>query len=185
MQKIEEEMKNLSLTSWLDGVVGWFADQAGIDKGDYVSQTAGEGIASGIELVCDLFTKGLLNTFLQVGIGAGLGAYAIWGNPNPRLRKELITIANHLEMRVIDQNPQSILSLRESLDGVINGLKLGGKAGMEKVLDSLLVSLDEMKDGLGALGIPVNDKLPMPSMALPIPEIKVKPVKEGRKVEFL
>ena len=45
------DMSGFSLTSWLDPVLGWFADQGGLNKDTYVAQTGGEGIAVGIEIL--------------------------------------------------------------------------------------------------------------------------------------
>jgi len=97
------EFERLSLTSWLDAILGFFADQAKISKEDYVSQTGGEWLASGVEFVCDMFTKGILNKAIHTILGGAAGTYAIWGSPpNKRLQKELIAMSNHALTRILD-----------------------------------------------------------------------------------
>ena len=110
--------EDLSLTWWLDPVLGFFAEQAGLDTEDYVSQTGGEGLAVAIEFIADLFLQTLPSKLVQAGVGAAIGSYAIWGpGVNTRLKKELIAIANHMEFRLLDPKPSDMVEIRKNIDG--------------------------------------------------------------------
>ena len=146
-------MGDFSLTSWLDPVLGWFADQAGLDKSDYVSQTGGEGIAVAVEFFSDLFLKSFASKLVQAGIGAAIGSYAIWGEQNPRLKKELIALANHMEFRLLDPNPSDMIEIRATIDELVGAAKLNDP-GM--IGNALLRSMDEITSGFEALGIPTG-----------------------------
>jgi len=154
-------LEKLSLTSWLDAVLGFFADQAKISKEDYVSQTGGEWLASGVEFVCDMFTKGILNKAIHAVLGGVAGTYAIWGSPpNKRLQKELISMSNHALTRILDPKPSDIVELRKSIDDLVSALQRGDMKG---VADALLRSPDELKGVLSALGMPSVAQLGAPA----------------------
>ena len=177
--------KNISLTSWLDTVLGFFADQAGVSREDYVAQTGGEWIASGIEFTADMFTKGIMNKLIQGLIGAILGSYAIWGKPNPRLRKELIAMANHELTRILDPKPSDLIELRESIDKLVSAIQA---KDLKLAMDALFRSPEELKNMLSALGIPVGElRIEVPTAAPaapPAPVVPPAPPKAERKVTF-
>ena len=175
--------KNISLTSWLDTVLGYFADQAGISREDYVAQTGGEWIASGIEFATDMFTKGIMNKLIQGILGAVLGSYAIWGKPNPRLRKELIAMANHELTRILDPKPSDLIELRESIDKLVSAIQA---KDLKLALDALFRSPEELKNMLSALGIPVGElRVEAPTAPAPVaPPAPPAPVKAEKKVTF-
>lgn len=172
-----------SLTSWLDGFLGYFAREAGLPTEDYTSMTAGEGIATGIETVTDFFLKGIVNKLIQGLSGIALGTYAIWGNASPRLKKELIAIGNHLMFRLLDPSPQDIIELRESLEKVIDAIQQGN---LSKLADAVLRTPDELKMALNALGVQPSSlslpKIELPSLAqMPKLEAVTEAVKQIAK----
>ncbi|MHA1833673.1 MAG: hypothetical protein ACTSV7_06740 [Candidatus Baldrarchaeia archaeon] len=167
----------VSLTSWLDPLLGYFAREAGLPVEDYVSQTGGEGIATSIETVTDFFLKGIANKAAQALTGLIVGSYAIWGKPSDRLKKELIAIANHLIMRIIDPSPQQIIEIRKSIDEIIDAIKA---RDLGRLAEATLRAPTELKDALSALGIDVSAA----SLTLPkFPQISEIPEAAKKLVE--
>ena len=165
--------EDLSLTWWLDPVLGFFAEQAGLDTEDYVSQTGGEGLAVAIEFIADLFLQTLPSKLVQAGVGAAIGSYAIWGpGVNTRLKKELIAIANHMEFRLLDPKPSDMVEIRKNIDDLFNASKLGDPG---LIGNALLRSVDEITKGFEALGIPTGM---MPTPETTIPALAPGPVKK-------
>jgi hypothetical protein len=161
-----------TLTSWLDPALEYFAKQAEIPTADYAAMAGGLGIGAGTSLLLDLFTKGLLNKGLNFAIGATVTSLSIWGKLTPtRLRKELIPWGLFNLLQVLDMKPSDALELRESVDKLVEGLKLGDTS---KVAEALLRTPEELRQMLGALGAPVAPPLgevpptpPAPPLARP------------------
>jgi hypothetical protein len=162
-----------TLTSWLDPALEYFAKQAEIPTADYAAMAGGLGIGAGTSLLLDLFTKGLLNKGLNFAIGATATGLGIWGKLTPtRLRKELIPWGLFNLLQVLDMKPSDALELRESVDKLVEGLKLGDTS---KVAEALLRTPEELRQMLGALGAPVAPPLaegapptaPAPPLARP------------------
>jgi hypothetical protein len=162
-----------TLTSWLDPALEYFAKQAEIPTADYAAMAGGLGIGAGTSLLLDLFTKGLLNKGLNFAIGATVTSLGIWGKLTPtRLRKELIPWGLFNLLQVLDMKPSDALELRESVDKLVEGLKLGDTG---KVAEALLRTPEELRQMLGALGAPVAPPLeegvpptpPAPPLARP------------------
>jgi len=165
-----------TLTGWLDPVFDYFAKQADIPTADYTAVAGAEGIGASIEFITDLFTKGLLNKAINFLVGITSAGYGIWGKPTPqRLRRELITLGQHALTRVVDMKPSDALELRQSLDTLVEGLRLGDTS---RVAEALLRSPEELRQMLSALGAPVSPAPPeMPSVPLAPP--LVRPTLEG------
>jgi hypothetical protein len=173
-----------TLTSWLDPALEYFAKQAEIPTADYAAMAGGLGIGAGTSLLLDLFTKGLLNKGLNFAIGATVTSLGIWGKLTPtRLRKELIPWGLFNLLQVLDMKPSDALELRESVDKLVEGLKLGDTS---KVAEALLRTPKELRQMLGALGAPVAPPLgevpptpPAPPLARPTagatPEVPLPP----------
>jgi len=143
-----------TLTSWLDPVFDYFAKQADIPTADYTAVAGAEGIGASVEFITDLFTKGLLNKAINFLVGITSAGYGIWGKPTPtRLRRELITLGQHALTRVVDMKPSDALELRQSLDTLVEGLRLGDTG---RVAEALLRSPEELRQMLAALGAPVS-----------------------------
>jgi hypothetical protein len=165
-----------TLTGWLDPVFDYFAKQADIPTADYTAVAGAEGIGASIEFITDLFTKGLLNKAINFLVGITSAGYGIWGKPTPqRLRRELITLGQHALTRVVDMKPSDALELRQSLDTLVEGLRLGDTS---RVAEALLRSPEELRQMLSVLGAPVSPAPPeMPSVPLAPP--LVRPTLEG------
>jgi len=165
-----------TLTGWLDPVFDYFAKQADIPTGDYAAVAGAEGIGASIEFITDLFTKGLLNKAINFVVGVTSAGYGIWGKPTPqRLRRELITLGQHALTRVVDMKPSDALELRQSIDTLVEGLRLGDTG---RVAEALLRSPEELRQMLAALGAPVSPaplELPPTPLAPPL----VRPTLEG------
>jgi hypothetical protein len=165
-----------TLTSWLDPVFDYFAKQADIPTADYTAVAGAQGIGASIEIITDLFTTGLLNKAINFLVGLASAGYGIWGKPTPtRLRRELITLGQHALTRVVDMKPSDALELRQSIDKLVEGLRLGDTG---RVAEALLRSPEELRQMLAALGAP------MPSTSLELPPTPpapplVRPTLEG------
>ena len=143
-----------SITRWLDPVLGWFAEQGGLNRDDYVSQTGGEALAVAVEFVSDLFFKTLTSKLIQGGIGIGLGAYGIWGpGIGTRLKKDLIAMGNHMMFRLADPKPSDMIEMRAQVDEILSAAKLGDP---NLLGGALLRSVGEIMAGFEALGIPTG-----------------------------
>jgi hypothetical protein len=164
--------ESFSITAWLEPVLGWFADQGKLNKEDYVSQTGAEAFANGIEAFADMFLSALGSKVVQTLAGIATGCYAIWGpGVGTRLKKELITLANHMEMRLIDPTPSQLVDLRKDIDNLIGGAKLGEP---NMLANAFLRSTDEITKGIEALGIPTGI-IPMQKSQSPVsPSAPVK-----------
>ncbi|RLG82546.1 MAG: hypothetical protein DRO09_00180 [Thermoprotei archaeon] len=148
-------MPELSLTSWLDPILDYFARQAGIPTSDYSAQVGGEGIGVALEVVADLFTKGWLNKVVQFATGAIASGYAIWGGPgvSARLKKELLALGTHELLRFVDPKPSDIIETRKSIDDTVDAIKRGD---WNAVLASILRTPSELQAMLSAMGIPTQ-----------------------------
>ena len=120
----------ISLTSWLDPALEYFARQAGIPVDQYSAQVGGEGIGTGFEILADLFTKGWLNKGLQAATGLLANLYAIFGTDVPtRLRRELLAIGTHELLRVVDMKPSDAIELADSIREAVEAIRRGDFAG--------------------------------------------------------
>lgn len=165
-----------TLTGWLDPVFDYFAKQADIPTADYTAVAGAEGIGASIEFITDLFTKGLLNKAINFLVGITSAGYGIWGKPTPtRLRRELITLGQHALTRVVDMKPSDALELRESIDKLVEGLRLGDTS---RVAEALLRSPEELRQMLAALGAPVAPAPPELPPTPPTPPL-ARPTLEG------
>jgi len=172
-------MAQLTFTSWLDTVMDYFAKESGIPVEDYASVAGGMGIGAAVSFLTDLFTKGLLNKLINLGVGATTAGLGIWGKLTPpRLRKELIPWGMFNLLQVLDMKPSDALELRQSIDDLVSALKLGD-AG--KVTEALLRSPDELKEMLTSLtglklGVPAPPEAPSaPPLARPTLEAPPAP----------
>jgi len=120
----------ISLTSWLDPALEYFAKQAGIPVDQYSAQVGGEGIGTAFEVLADLFTKGWLNKGLQAATGILADLYAIFGTDVPvRLRRELLAIGTHELLRVVDMKPSDAIELADSIREAVEAIRRGDFAG--------------------------------------------------------
>jgi len=144
----------VSLTSWLDPALKYFADQAGISTEEYVSTTGGEAIGVALENVAEFFTKGWLKIATQFATGLLAGSYAIWGKDVPRrLRLELIALANHELFRIAKLRPEDVVQTKLSLDELASAIKA---RDVRAAVMSGLRSPSELQAVAATLGLPTR-----------------------------
>lgn len=109
-------MVKVSLTSWLDPALAPLAKEAGISKDEYVSYTGGEAIGTVLEQIAGSFTTGWTKRVINLLAGLIAGGYAVYGDKvPPRLRKELIGVANHELLRLLELRPNDLVELWVSI----------------------------------------------------------------------
>jgi len=161
--------REVSITSWLDPVFKYFAEQSGIPLDQYSSQVGGEGIGTALEIVADFFTKGWLNKTVQVVAGLIADGYAIWGKDVPtRLRRELLALGTHELLRFVDPKPSDVIEFQRSLSVSIDAAKRGD---WNAFLASVLRTPPEIQSMLGVVA-------PLPPAPSPLPP--PAPSGEGR-----
>lgn len=139
----------LSLTSWLDPALKYFAEQSGIPVYDYSAQVGGEGIGNALEMTADFFTKGWLNRAIQGGAGLIASSYAVWGKDVPaRLRKELLAIGTHEALRLVELKPGDIAEARMSLENFISAAQRGD---WNTALSTVLTTPAEIQVAMGGI----------------------------------
>lgn len=142
-------MAEISITKWLDPGLSYFARQSGIPVDQYSPQVGGEGIANGLEMTADFFTKGWLNKAVQGVAGLIASSYAIWGKDVPtRLRRELLAIGTHELLRITEAKPAEIAEVRRSLDQTISAAQRGD---MNAALSSVLTTPAEIQAAMGGI----------------------------------
>ena len=164
--------REVSITSWLDPVFKYFAEQSGIPLDQYSSQVGGEGIGVGLEIIADFFTKGWLNKTIQAVAGLIADGYAIWGKDVPtRLRRELLGLGTHELLRFVDPKPSDVIEFQRSLSVSIDAAKRGN---WNAFLASILRTPSEIQAMVGVVAPPAL--APPPS----IPPAQTPPAGEGR-----
>jgi hypothetical protein len=152
--------REVSITSWLDPVFKYFAEQAGIPLDQYSSQVGGEGIGVGLEIIADFFTKGWLNKVIQAAAGLIADGYAIWGKDVPaRLRRELLALGTHELLRFVDPKPSDVIEFQRSLSVSIDAIKRGD---WNAFLASILRTPSEIQAMVGVAGPPALAPPPPP-----------------------
>jgi hypothetical protein len=158
--------REVSITSWLDPVFKYFAEQSGIPLDQYSSQVGGEGIGTALEIVADFFTKGWLNKTVQVVAGLIADGYAIWGKDVPtRLRRELLALGTHELLRFVDPKPSDVIEFQRSLSVSIDAAKRGD---WNAFLASVLRTPPEIQSMLGVVA-PLAPPTPTPPPPPPAP----------------
>jgi hypothetical protein len=165
--------REVSITSWLDPVFKYFAEQSGIPLDQYSSQVGGEGIGVGLEIIADFFTKGWLNKTIQAVAGLIADSYAIWGKDVPtRLRRELLALGTHELLRFVDPKPSDVIEFQRSLSVSIDAATRGD---WNAFLASILRTPSEIQAMVGVVAPPAL--APPPSIP---PAPPPAPTGEGR-----
>ena len=150
--------REVSITGWLDPALDYFAKQSGIPVDQYSSQVGGEGIATGLEMVADFFTKGWLNKGVQFTAGLIANGYAIWGKDVPiRLRRELLALGHHELLRIANPKPSDIIEMRQSIESFIRAAQRGD---WNTALASILRTPAEIQAMVGAVAPPASSTPP-------------------------
>jgi len=93
----------VTLTSWLDGLMADASRRTGIPREQLSAYVGGELIATALEVVGDLFSKGWLKVAVDALAGAIALGYGVYGRDVPeRLRREMIQIGSHLAFRALE-----------------------------------------------------------------------------------
>jgi hypothetical protein len=159
--------REVSITSWLDPVFKYFAEQTGIPLDQYSSQVGGEGIGVGLEIIADFFTKGWLNKTIQAMAGLIADSYAIWGKDVPtRLRRELLALGTHELLRFVDPKPSDVIEFQRSLSVSIDAAKRGD---WNAFLASVLRTPSEIQSMVGVVAPPALAPPPLPPAPPPAP----------------
>lgn len=157
----------------MDPAFAYFAKEAGISTEEYTTVAGAQSIGSSIEIISDLFAQPLLAKLMQGLGGAAVAGYGIWGKPpSARLKKELITLGQHMISRIIDPKPSDIIAVRQNLEALIAGVKA---KDMAKITGALLRSPAELSAMLKALGVNVKAPLGAPPGVPGRPEIPAIP----------
>jgi hypothetical protein len=152
--------REVSITSWLDPVFKYFAEQSGIPLDQYSSQVGGEGIGVGLEIIADFFTKGWLNKTIQAVAGLIADGYAIWGKDvPPRLRRELLALGTHELLRFVDPKPSDVIEFQRSLATFMDSMQRGD---WNAAFASILRTPSEIRTMLGAVALPAPTPTPPP-----------------------
>jgi len=160
-------MAEISLTKWLDPALDYFARESGIPVDQYAAQQGGEGIAVGLEVATDFFTKGWLNKAIQAVAGIVANSYAVWGKNVPaRLRRELLALGTHEIFRIADPKPSDIIEVRRSLEDFLSAAQRGD---WNAALASILRSPAEIQAMVGVTLPPGPAPTPGPVTFAPTP----------------
>ena len=152
----------MPLTSWLDPILNFFARLSGLEgvqAEDYKAQTGGEALATAIEFINDLLTKGWLNKAVSAAAALICGA-VVWGMKeklDPRTKMELLAMGNHLLSRLADPKPSDVKELRESFEELLEAFRIGD---WERALKSGLRLADEWREAIEAIASRAGISLP-------------------------
>jgi hypothetical protein len=93
----------VTLTSWLDGLMAEASRRTGIAREQLSAHIGCELIATVLEVISDLFSKGWLKVAVNALAGCIALGYGVYGRDVPeRLRREMIQIGSHLAFRALE-----------------------------------------------------------------------------------
>lgn len=141
----------VSLTKWLDPILSYFADKAGLPRDEHNAYVGGEIVANLADITTDMFSKGWLNKVIHFVAGLIAGLYGVFGKDVPaRLRRELIAFAEHELMHIIRITPEEIQEIRQSINQFLTAVARGE---WDTALSAILRAPEELSASLG-LGTP-------------------------------
>jgi len=141
----------VSLTSWLDPVLSYFADKAGLPRDEHNAYVGGEIVANLADIPTDLFSKGWLNKVIHFVAGLIAGLYGVFGRDVPsRLRRELIAFAEHELWQIAHIKPEEIPQIKLSVNQFLTAAARGD---WDTALSAILSTPEEISRTLG-LGAP-------------------------------
>jgi hypothetical protein len=115
------------LTTWADSLVDPVARRTGIPREHLAVTVGGEIEATVLELVSELFTRGIGKVLVDVAAGAIATGYAVYGKGVPeRLRRELLQVGTHLLARALEAVKYA--EFKTALDSFVNALRTRGLA---------------------------------------------------------
>lgn len=182
----EELTRGFSLTKWMDPILDFFAKLAGLEgiqREDYKAMSGAEALATILETVNDLATKGWLNKAISLfgALICGAVAFGLHAKLNPRLKMEILQIGNHLLSRIVDPKPRDLIELKESLEELVRAIKLGD---WKLAFKSGLRLAEEHKEVLRRWGI-LKEGVSGPKLEIKeIPKPKEEKKPSRVKIEF-
>lgn len=143
----------VSLTSWLDPVLSYFADKAGLPRDEHNAYVGGEIVANLADIPTDMFSKGWLNKAIHFVAGLIAGLYGVFGRDVPtRLKRELIAFAEHELWQIAHIKPDEIPKIKLSVNQFLTA---AAKGDWDTALSAILSTPEEVSMALG-LGAPTQ-----------------------------
>ena len=158
----------MALSTWLDEFMRPFSEASGIPAGELSTMIFGEALGNVVEMVADWTTKGWLKRVVQGLVGLATFGYGIYGNTDPRTRREMIEWGTHSASRALiitpETLPELVSSAEQSVDAILNG-------DLDALLNSVVRSPDEIVNDIenitSNLGIQSVPPPPPPLPSLP------------------
>jgi len=155
----------VSITSWLDPILNFFADKAGLPRDEHNAYVGGEIVANLVGKPTDFLAKGFLNKLIHFIAGLIAAGYGVFGKDVPtRLRRELIAFGEHELWKIADLKPEDIREIQRSLS---NFIRLASAGDWAAALSQVLTTPTELAMALGLATPPAP--APAPSVVLPPP----------------
>jgi hypothetical protein len=141
----------VSLTSWLDPILSYFADKARLPRDEHNAYIGGEIVANLADIPTDLLSKGWLNKVIHFAAGLIAALYGVFGVDVPtRLRRELISFGEHELLHLLHVKPEEIGEVKLSVDKFLTAVARGD---WDTALSAILSTPEEVALALG-LGTP-------------------------------
>jgi len=137
----------VSITSWLDPILNFFADKAGLPRDEHNAYVGGEIVANLVGKPTDFLAKGFLNKLIHFIAGLIAAGYGVFGKDvPPRLRRELIAFGEHELWKIADLKPEDIREIQRSLSEFI---RLASAGDWAAALSQVLTTPTELAMALG------------------------------------
>jgi hypothetical protein len=174
----------VSITSWLDPILSYFADKAGLARDEHNAYIGGEIVANLADIPADMFSKGWLNKVIHFVAGLIAGLYGVFGKDIPtRLRRELIAFAEHELWHIARLRPEEIRQIRLSINQFLTAVARGD---WDTALSAILSTPEEISMALG-LGTPTQSSAPVATAevvpVMPAPAPVLVPVPETQSAQ--
>jgi len=126
----------VSLTSWLDPILSYFADKAGLPRDEHNAYIGGEIVANLADIPTDLLSKGWLNKVIHFAAGLIAALYGAFGE--------------HELLHLLHVNPDEMRQVKLSVDQFLSAVARGD---WDTALSAILSTPEEVALALG-LGTP-------------------------------
>jgi hypothetical protein len=157
----------VSITSWLDPILNFFADKAGLPRDEHNAYVGGEIVANLVGKPTDFLAKGFLNKLIHFIAGLIAAGYGVFGKDvPPRLRRELIAFGEHELWEIVDLKPEDIQGIQSSLS---NFIRLASAGDWAAALSQVLTTPTELAMSLGLVAPQAPAPQPAPLVVMPPP----------------
>jgi hypothetical protein len=164
----------VSITSWLDPILNFFADKAGLLRDEHNAYVGGEIVANLVGKPTDFLAKGFLNKLIHFVAGLIAAGYGVFGKDvPPRLRRELIAFGEHELWKIVDLKPEDIAEIQRSLS---NFIRLAMAGDWTAALSQVLTTPTELAMALGLEAPQSPAPQPAPPVVMPPPPPPVEQV---------